>query len=153
MTNIVRVLLVEDNPNDIEVTLHAFKQNNFLNQVHVCRDGEEALNYLCRRGEYVSREFDSDPQVILLDLKLPKIDGLDVLRAIKADPALRYIPVVILTASSQDKDLIDTYDLGVNSYIVKPVDFDQFMTAVRTIGFYWALLNQTPEPIVSEATM
>jgi two-component system response regulator len=145
VTNQVRILLIEDNPNDVELALHAFDRHNLSNEVRVCRDGEEALAFLFRTGEFGLRGPETEPQVILLDLKLPKIDGIDVLRAIKADDSLSLIPVVVLTASDQDRDLVETYDLGVNSYIVKPVDFDQFTAAVQAIGFYWALLNKTPE--------
>jgi CheY-like chemotaxis protein len=150
MTNEVPILLIEDNPSDVELALHAFKLNNISNDVQVCRDGEEALEYLFRRGPFAARGVESDPQVILLDLKLPKVDGIEVLRAVKGDPILRRVPVVVLTASKQDRDLVDAYDLGVNSYIVKPVDFDQFAMAVRSIGFYWTLLNKSPDAAASQ---
>lgn len=150
MTGGVRILLVEDNPNDVELALYAFNKHNLANHVQIARDGEEALEYLFRRGAFESRCEDTDPQVVLLDLKLPKVDGLDVLRAMRNDGRLRHVPVVVLTSSNQERDLVATYELGVNSYIVKPVDFDQFTDAVETIGFYWLLLNRTPESLRSE---
>ena len=143
--NDIEILLVEDNPNDVELTLHAFKKNNLANRIFVVRDGEEALNYLFAQGEYAERNINHRPKVILLDLKLPKVDGLEVLRRIKADPHTKTIPVVVLTSSREDRDIVESYSLGVNSYIRKPVDFDQFTESVRTIGLYWLLLNQ---PIV-----
>jgi two-component system response regulator len=152
VTDGVRILLIEDNPHDVELALHAFKAHHLANHVQVVRDGAAALDFLFRQGEFASRDVSTDPQVILLDLKLPKIDGLEVLRAIKEDQDLRNIPVVVLTSSTQDIDLIATYDLGVNSYIVKPVDFDQFTTAVQAIGFYWLLLNRTPDRAAAQAT-
>lgn len=141
----VQILLVEDNPSDLALALHAFKKHNLTNGVHVARDGAEALDYLFKAGEHEGRTGGTDPQVILLDLKLPKVDGIDVLRAIKADERTRDIPVVVLTSSAAEQDIVETYALGVNSYIVKPVDFDQFSEAVRLIGFYWLLLNRGPE--------
>lgn len=138
----VEILLVEDNPNDVELTLHAFSKNHLANRIFVVRDGEEALNYLFAEGEYAERDINHRPRVILLDLKLPKVDGLEVLRRIKADPRTKMIPVVVLTSSREDRDIVDSYSLGVNSYIRKPVDFDQFNESVRTIGMYWLLLNQ-----------
>jgi CheY-like chemotaxis protein len=137
----IDVLLVEDNPDDLELALHAFRKHNLANRVTVARDGEEALDLLFgleREGPRVL------PRVILLDLKLPKIDGLDVLRTIRADPVLHVVPVVVLTTSRLDQDLVDSYDLGVNSYIVKPIDFDKFLETVRTLGFYWLMINQPP---------
>ena len=138
------ILLVEDNPHDVRLAMHAFETHNLTNQVHVVRDGEEALDYLFRRGGFASRS-EEPPQVVLLDLKLPKVDGLEVLRQMKADPELKKIPVVVLTSSQEESDLVHSYDLGVNSYIVKPVDFDQFTKAVQMIGFYWLLLNKIPD--------
>jgi two-component system response regulator len=143
-TNEVEILLVEDNPNDAELALRALRKNNIANNVLVLTDGEEALNFLFARGEYTHRKVENGPKIILLDLKLPKVDGLEVLRAIKGDPRTKIIPVVILTSSKEEKDIIESYMLGVNSYIVKPVDFDKFIVAVRDIGFYWLLLNQLP---------
>lgn len=145
MTEAIQILLVEDNPNDLELALHAFKKHKLANGVHVVRDGAEALDFLFKMGDYHSRAEESDPQVILLDLKLPKLDGLDVLRKIKADDRTRRLPVVVLTSSNDESDVIESYDLGVNSYIVKPVDFDQFSEAIRLIGFYWLVVNRPPE--------
>jgi two-component system response regulator len=141
---IVEILLVEDNPHDIELTLHAFRKHNLTNRIHVVRDGAEALDYVFCSGAYASRKKDDGPKVILLDLKLPKVDGLEVLRRIKADPETSMIPVVVMTSSREERDLIESYRLGVNSYIVKPVDFQQFSDAVQQVGLYWVLLNQPP---------
>ncbi len=140
--NVVEILLVEDNPNDIELTLHAFKRNHISNHLHVVRDGAEALEFIFCTGAYAERNIDSTPKVILLDLKLPKVDGLEVLRRIKADPRTQAIPVVVLTSSREERDVVKSYRLGVNSYIVKPVDFEKFTEAVNQIGLYWLLLNQ-----------
>ena len=140
----VEILLVEDNPSDEELTLHALKRNNLANHVHVVRDGEEALDFIFRRGNYVERPASSVPKVILLDLKLPLVDGLEVLRQVKADPETKAIPVVVLTSSKEERDLVASYQIGANSYIVKPVDFSQFTDAVRELGMYWVLLNQPP---------
>ncbi len=142
----VEILLVEDNPNDVELTLHAFKTHNLMNHIHVVRDGAEALEFTFCTGAYADRSINNIPQVILLDLKLPKVDGLEVLRRIKADPRTRLIPVVVLTSSREERDIVESYRLGVNSYITKPVDFDQFTEAVRQLGLYWLLLNQPPVP-------
>lgn len=141
----VEILLVEDNPNDVELTLRAFKKNNFTNTVHVVRDGAEALEFLFATGAYADRDTNDTPKVILLDLKLPKVDGLEVLRRIKSDAHLRVIPTVMLTSSREERDVVESYHLGVNSYIVKPVDFQQFTEAIRTFGLYWLLLNHPPE--------
>jgi len=142
--NDVEILLVEDNPNDVELTLHAFKKNNIVNRIEIVRDGAEALDYLFATGMYADRDINSHPRVILLDLKLPKIDGKEVLRRIKADPRTQTIPVVVVTSSREESDVVESYHLGVNSYIRKPVDFEQFTEAVRTIGMYWLLLNEPP---------
>ena len=144
IANDVEILLVEDNPNDVELTLHALKKNNIVNRVEIVRDGAEALDYLFATGMYSERDINRHPRVILLDLKLPKIDGLEVLSRIKADPRTQPIPVVVLTSSREESDLVESYHLGVNSYIRKPVDFEQFTEAVRTIGMYWLLLNEPP---------
>ncbi|HYO60525.1 MAG TPA: response regulator [Actinomycetota bacterium] len=141
----MQILLVEDNPSDLALAVHAFKKHNLTNGVHVVRDGQEAIDYIFKTGPYAGRTCDSDPHVILLDLKLPKVDGHTVLKRIKSEESTRDIPVVVLTSSQAESDLTETYALGVNSYIVKPVDFDQFSEAVRLIGFYWLLLNRRPE--------
>jgi len=135
---------VEDNPNDIELTLHAFKKNKLTNRIHVVRDGAEALEFLFATGAYAGRDSADWPRVILLDIKLPKVDGLEVLRQIKKDPRTRTIPVVLLTSSREERDILESYRLGSNSYIVKPVEFDQFTNAVRELGMYWLLLNRPP---------
>jgi two-component system response regulator len=140
----VEILLVEDNPSDVELTLHVFKRNNISNRIHVARDGKEALEYIFCSGRYSDRNIGDCPKVILLDLKLPLVDGKEVLRKIREDPRTQNIPVVVLTSSKEDQDIVDSYDLGVNSYIVKPVDFNQFNQAVKDLGHYWLLLNQPP---------
>jgi len=140
----VEILLVEDNPADVELTLRALKKNNIANRVQVAEDGEVALDFLFGRGEFSSRNTDNKPKVVLLDLKLPKVDGLEVLRTIKSNPKTQAIPVVVLSTSKQETDIIESYRLGVNSYIVKPVDFDKFVESVKDLGFYWLLFNQPP---------
>ncbi len=148
MSNADRViLLVEDNPRDEELTLRALRKSNLLNPVVVARDGVEALDYLFGRGAHAGRPDSALPQVILLDLKLPKIDGLEVLRLIRLDERLKLLPVVILTSSIEEQDLLRSYSLGANSYIRKPVDFVQFVEAIRTLGLYWLVLNQTQPPV------
>lgn len=142
--NHVEILIVEDNPHDAEMALRALRKNKLANNVLIVGDGEEALDFIYSRGKYAQRNNDIRPKIILLDLKLPKVSGLEVLREIKADPATRIIPVIILTSSKEERDIIESYQLGVNSYIVKPVDFDKFVDAVRDLGFYWLLLNQQP---------
>ncbi len=137
------ILLVEDNPDDEALTLRALKRNNIANEVVVARDGAEALDYLFGEGAYAGRDPRQRPEVILLDLKLPKLDGLEVLKRLRADDRTRRIPVVILTTSSEEQDIAASYDLGANSYIRKPVDFRQFMEAVRQLGLYWLLFNET----------
>lgn len=144
MINGIDIVLVEDNPDDVELTLRAFRKHNLANKIHVLRDGEEALECLFGTGRYAEQQFHERPRLILLDLKLPKVDGLEVLRRCKSDPRTKTIPVVILTSSKEESDLVKSYDLGVNSYIVKPVDFPQFTEAVRHLGLYWMLLNQLP---------
>jgi two-component system, response regulator len=145
------ILLVEDNADDEALTIRALKRNNIRNEVVVARDGSEALNYLLGRGAYEGRDTSVLPQIVLLDLKLPKLDGLDVLRAIRGDERTKRLPVVILTSSKEDKDLLSGYELGANSYVRKPVDFTEFAEAVRQLGLYWLVLNESPperrEPI------
>ncbi|MEI7729132.1 MAG: response regulator [Verrucomicrobiota bacterium] len=142
--NEVEILLVEDNPSDVELTLHTLKKNRLANNIHVVRDGAEALDFLFCRGAYASRSPNHPPKVVLLDLKLPKVDGMEVLRQIRGDARMRLLPVVIMTSSREERDVIESYKLGVNSYIVKPMDFDQFSESVRQVGYYWLLLNQPP---------
>jgi two-component system response regulator len=141
---VVEILMVEDNHDDAELALRALKKNNIANRLVIARDGEEALDFLFARGVYSNRIVENGPKVILLDLKLPKIDGLEVLKAIKSDERTKKIPVVVLTSSKEEKDMVASYSLGVNSYIIKPVDFDKFTESIREIGYYWLLLNQPP---------
>jgi two-component system, response regulator len=143
----VEILLVEDNAHDAELAFRAFRKNHITNRIIHVRDGEEALEFLFARGRYRTRRVEDTPKVILLDLKLPKINGLEVLREIRKDRRTRLIPVVVLTTSKEEKDLITSYRLGVNSYIIKPVDFNQFIRSVNDIGLYWLLLNQLPEGV------
>jgi len=140
----VEILLVEDNLEDVELTLHALRQQHLANDIQVVRDGEEALDFLFCRGAYGQRAFESPPRVVLLDLKLPKVDGLEVLRQIKSDPRTKAIPVVILTASREEKDMVNGYHIGVNGYIQKPVDFDHFRQTVKQLGLYWLVVNEPP---------
>lgn len=139
----VEILLVEDNPNDLELAMHAFARHNLANTVKVVRDGQEALDYLLGSD---GRPAAPLPKLILLDLKLPKVDGLEVLRRLRAEEQLRLVPIVALTSSRQERDVVESYSLGVNSYIVKPIDFDKFVDTVQTLGFYWLLLNESPRP-------
>jgi CheY-like chemotaxis protein len=142
----VEILLVEDNPVDVELTLHALRNNNLANQIQVVRDGEEAVDFLFCQGRYGDRNPNHQPKLILLDLKLPKVDGLEVLRIIKHATHTKAIPVVILTSSKEEKDLVLSYQLGTNSYIQKPVDFNEFRETVKHLGLYWLLINQPPPP-------
>ncbi|CAN2039921.1 Response regulator Rcp1 [Candidatus Magnetomoraceae bacterium gMMP-15] len=139
----VDILMVEDNPLDEELALISLKDNNIVNNIHVVRDGEEAINFIFRKGKYAERH-SCNPKLILLDLKLPKINGIEVLKAIRSDPSTKSIPVVVLTSSQLEKDIKECYELGVNSYIVKPVDFEQFTKVVSNMGFYWLLINEPP---------
>ena len=138
------ILLVEDNPDDELLTLRAFKKNNIVNEVVVARDGSEALDYLFGTGTYAGRDVSVMPQVVLLDLRLPKVNGLEVLRRLRANERTKLLPVVVLTSSDEERDVVDSYSLGANSYIRKPVDFDQFVEAVRHLGLYWLVLNKSP---------
>ena len=139
----IEILLVEDNPNDELLAMHAFEKHNLAGKVHVVRDGAEALEFIFCTGTYADRAFEN-PRVILLDKKLPLVDGMEVLREIRADPRTKLIPVVMLTSSAEDRDIIESYQLGVNSYIVKPVDFEQFSETAKQLGYYWLLINQQP---------
>lgn len=140
----VDILLVEDNPEDAELTLRALKKRNLANRLYLVEDGAQALDFIFCRGAYAERSLKTPPKVVLLDLQLPKVNGLEVLQAIKSDPATRTIPVVILTSSKQDPDIQGAYALGANSYVVKPVNFDNFSEAMGQVGYYWLLLNQPP---------
>ncbi len=143
ITELKRIVLAEDNPNDVELTLAALTEINLANEVVVVRDGAEALDYLFRRNQYAGRP-PGHPAVLLLDLKMPKVDGLDVLRALKADEQLKTIPIVMLTSSREEQDLVSSYKLGVNAYVVKPVDFRSFIDAVRQLGAFWGVINEPP---------
>ncbi len=150
-TNTGDILLVEDNPTDMELTIRSLRSHRIANTINVVRDGAEALEFIFCKGKYADRQHEDRPKVVLLDLKLPKVDGLEVLRQIKSDPETKLIPVVVLTSSREDRDLVESYRLGVNSYIVKPVDFVQFSDAIRQLGLYWLLLNQPCEvPVPAE---
>jgi CheY-like chemotaxis protein len=150
MSNLGRILLVEDDAKDVELTLTALEEYKLANEVVVARDGEEALDYLYRRGNFTTRSTDN-PAVLLLDLKLPKVDGLEVLQQIKADAKLKLIPVVVLTSSHEEKDMITSYRLGVNAYVVKPVEFHEFVNAVKELGIFWALVNEPPPGSVKKS--
>jgi CheY-like chemotaxis protein len=142
----IEILLVEDSPEDVELTLHALRREKLANRIEVARDGEEALNFLFCRGPYAGRRFEDAPRLVLLDLKLPKVDGMEVLRAVKGDLRTKAIPVVILTASREERDLVNGYHLGANGYIQKPVDFDNFRNVVKQLGLYWLVVNEPPPP-------
>jgi two-component system response regulator len=148
----VDILLVEDNPDDLELTLHALRREHLANKITAVRDGEEALEFLFCCGQFHDRTFDRPPKLVLLDIKLPKLTGLEVLKKIKEDPRTKTIPVVILTSSKEERDLVHSYKLGANSYIQKPVDFDQFRDTVKNTGLYWMLINQHPLYRPAEAT-
>ncbi|HEV7674098.1 MAG TPA: response regulator [Candidatus Angelobacter sp.] len=143
MDKLGRILMVEDDPKDVELTLTALEEYNLANEVVVTRDGEQALDYLYCRGEYKTRS-SGNPAVMLLDLKLPKVDGLEVLKQIKSDEKMRMIPVVVLTSSKEEKDMVASYKLGVNAYVVKPVDFHEFVNAIKELGVFWAVINEPP---------
>lgn len=138
----VEILLVEDNPHDLELTLRALKKGKLANRVVAARDGAEALDFVFARGQYAGRDINNVPRVIFLDLKLPKVDGIDVLRAVKADERTRKIPIVIITSSAEEQDRVESYQLGVNSYVVKPIEFDGFMKTITDLGFYWLAVNR-----------
>lgn len=140
--NAVEILLVEDNPRDAELTVRALKKHNLANSVLVAEDGAEALDFFFCRGKFERRNFTNPPKVVLLDLKLPKVSGLEVLRAVKADKRTSHIPIVVVTSSKQEPDMVEAYKLGANSYVVKPVDFDQFLNAMSSLGLYWLLVNE-----------
>ena len=150
MNGLKRILLVEDDPKDVELTLTGLGEYNLANEVVVARDGEEALDYLYRRGNFVSRP-NGNPAVMLLDLKLPKINGFEVLEQVRAEETLKMIPVVVLTSSHEERDLVASYKLGVNAYVVKPVDFHQFVNAVKELGVFWAVINQPPPGSVNRS--
>jgi DNA-binding response OmpR family regulator len=150
MSGIGRILLVEDDPKDVELTLTALDEYNLANEVVVARDGEEALDYLHCRGAFKTRAKEN-PAVLLLDLKLPKIDGLEVLQQVKSDEKLKMIPVVVLTSSREERDMIGSYKLGVNAYVVKPVDFHEFVNAIKELGIFWAIINEPPPGSVGKS--
>lgn len=151
MLGLKRILLVEDSPHDVELILAALSENALANEVVVVRDGEEALDYLYRRGGFNLR-MEGNPIVILLDLKLPKVDGVEVLSALKSDPTLRMIPVAVLTSSRQEPDLLRCYNLGVNAYVVKPIDFCEFVEVIKQVGLFWAVVNQPPPDLPPYST-
>jgi CheY-like chemotaxis protein len=142
----LKILLVEDNLKDVTLTLHALSEDNLANTIQVARDGEEALDFLFCRGKFAGRSFDHPPRLVLLDLKLPKVDGLEVVRAVKGDPRTKAIPLVVLTSSREERDLVESYKLGANAYIQKPVEFDAFRQAVKQLGLFWLVVNQPPPP-------
>lgn len=142
----IEILLVEDNPTDLELTLLALQKHRLANKVHVARDGEEALDFLFCRGAHSSRGFDTPPKVVLLDLKLPKVDGLEVLHQVKEDPRTRAVPIVVMTSSNQQRDMVESYKYGVNSYIQKPINFSDFQNIMGQLGYYWLAINQPPPP-------
>jgi CheY-like chemotaxis protein len=144
-TNEIEILLVEDNQDDLEMTLRALKKANLANHIQVARDGAEALDFIFCQGEHVKRKMEHGPRMILLDLKLPKVDGMEVLKRVKGDPRTKMTPVIMMTSSKEQKDVIESYHLGVNSYVVKPVNFEGFATAIQELGMYWLLLNQPPK--------
>jgi len=144
MTDLRRIMLAEDNGNDVELTVMALRENRVINDIDIVRDGAEALDYLYKRNGYADRT-SANPVLVLLDLKMPKVDGIEVLRQIKSDAILKSIPVVVLTSSREEQDLVRSYDFGVNAYVVKPVDFHEFIDAVKSLGGFWAVINETPQ--------
>jgi CheY-like chemotaxis protein len=149
IAEVKRIVLAEDNANDAELTLAALRENHVVNEIILVRDGAEVLDYLYRRNKHADRP-GGNPALVLLDLKMPKVDGIEVLRQVKSDPSLRSIPIVVLTSSREEQDLVRTYNLGVNAYVVKPVDFHEFIEAVKLLGGFWAVINETPPPGVVE---
>jgi|CZKY01.1.fsa_nt_gi two-component system response regulator len=143
-SNALDILLAEDSQDDVDLALHTLRREKLANNIFVARDGEEVLNFLFCRGAFTHRSFDHPPKLVLLDLKLPKVDGLEVLKQVKSDPRTKIIPVVIMTSSKEERDLVASYHLGANSYIQKPVDFEQFRETVKTVGLYWLVINQQP---------
>ena len=141
----VDILLIEDNPNDVELTMRALKRNHIVNNIQVIMDGAEALEYFFAGGKYSGRDTNLKPKLVILDLKLPKVDGLEILRKVKSDETTKTIPVVVLTTSKEESDIVSSYKLGANSFIVKPVDFEKFITTVKELGMYWLLLNEPPK--------
>jgi len=150
MAPLKRILLAEDNPHDVELTLTALEEHNLANEVVVVRDGAEALDYLRQRGQYAGHVH-SLPVVVMLDLKMPKVDGLEVLRQMREDPILKHIPVVMITSSREEQDLVRSYQLGVNAYVVKPVDFEQFVESIKQVGFFWAIINEPPPGVMKRS--
>lgn len=148
----VEILLVEDNPDDAELAVQALRRDKLANEIVIARDGEEALDFIFCRGPHANRSFESPPRLVLLDLKLPKINGLEVLKAIKGDPRTKAIPVVIMTSSREERDLVEGYRLGSNAYVQKPIDFDQFRNVVKDLGMFWLVINEPPPPQAFEAT-
>src|SRR5438552_11768900 len=144
--NEVEILLVEDDPSDVELTLIALRKHNLANKIHIARDGEEALDFLFSRGAHAGRPFDMLPKVVFLDLKLPKVTGLEVLKEVKGDPRTRPVPIVVMTSSAEQRDMVEGYQLGVNSYIRKPIDFGEFQTVIKDLGYYWLVVNQCLPP-------
>lgn len=150
MNQAIEILLVEDNPQDLELTMHALTRHNLVNKIHAVRDGEEALDFLFGRGPYKDRAGENPPKLVLLDIKLPKVDGLEVLRTMRSDPRTRAVPVVIMTSSNQQRDLIAGYHSGVNSYIQKPINFVEFQEVISKLGYYWLVINQPPPTTVCQ---
>ncbi|SRR5581483_1487285 len=142
--NEVEILLVEDNPRDLELTVRALRKGHFANSIVTVNDGEEALDFLFARGRYSDRDVNHRPKVVFLDLKLPKVDGIEVLRQVKSDERTKMLPVVIVTSSAEERDRVESYDLGANSYVVKPIEFDDFVKTIRDLGFYWVAVNKPP---------